>query len=162
MYGALKLAMVVFAGVVTSAGAPCQAAKSAEQTYRISYPAPHSSMLSIIPRAPQGVVGEANTNLGAAAAPSNSGLRIAQRRSACPGCDMLYQQAVYQCEAFKMYGYAQYRACMMVAQQNAGRCMQACAAGMGGYGYPSGPAYPYPPGQNVPLCQQYPTNPACR
>jgi hypothetical protein len=139
MHRVLKLAVVVFVGAVTGAGATSQPAKSAEQTDPINYTAawPHPNMQSVAPRA--------------ATAPSNSGLRMAQG-GGCSQCNMLYQQ----CEAFKMYGYQQYQACMAVAQQNVQQCMQQCASGMGGGGYP------YPPGQNVPLCQQFPNNPACR
>jgi hypothetical protein len=84
----------------------------------------------------------------AATAPSNFGLRIAQ--NGCYACNMLYQQGAAQCQAFR-YNYQQYRYCMTAVQQNAGQCMQACAGG----GYPG-------PGRNVPLCQQFPNNPACR
>jgi hypothetical protein len=149
MHRVLKLAVVVFVGAVTDAGATCQPAKSAEQTDPISYTAtwPHPSRLSIAPRALRGVVSEVSTNLGGAAAPSNSGLRMAQG-GCSQQCNMLYQQ----CEAFRMYGNQQYQACMSVAQQNVQQCMQQCG---GGGGYPG-------TGQNVPLCQQYPNNPACR
>lgn len=122
MHRVLKLAVAVFVGAVTGAGATCQPA----------------------------------------AAASNSGLQMAQYGSGCPDCDMFYQQSIGQCEAFRMYGDQQYRACIIVAQQNVGRCMQACGGRMGGNGYSPGPVYPYPPGENVPLCRQYPNNPACR
>jgi hypothetical protein len=132
----LKLAVVVFVGAVTGASATYQPMKSAEQTDPISYTTtwPHLSMLYIAPRA--------------AATPSNSGLRMAQ--SDCSACNMLYQQGAGQCQAFG-YSNDQYRYCMAMVQQNAQQCMRACASG----------AYPGT-GMNVPLCQQFPNNPACR
>ena len=142
MHRVLKLAVVVFVGAVTGAGAGYHPVKSAEQTDPLSYTSawPRSSMLSIAPRA--------------AATPSNSGLRMAQ--SDCSACNMLYQQGAGQCQAFR-YSNEQYGACMAVVQQNAGQCMQACAGGMGG-GYGPGPAYP----RGRTLCEQFPNNPACR
>ena len=143
MHKVLKLAVVVFVGGVTGAGAAYQPVTSPEQTDPISYASarPHSGMLSIAPRA--------------TAAPSNSGLRMAQ--GGCSACNMLYQQGASQCQAYG--GGDQYRYCMAVVQQNVGQCMQMCASGGGGGGYGPNPGYP-PRGQT--LCETYPNNPACR
>jgi hypothetical protein len=142
MHRVLKLAVVVFVGGVTGAGASYQPVKSAEPTDPISYTSawPHPSTQSIAPRA--------------AGAPSNSGLRMAQY--GCSACNTLYQQGAGQCQYYRSYDQ-QYRYCMASVQRNVGQCMQMCASG-GGYG---GGGYGYP-GQNVPLCQQFPNNPACR
>lgn len=85
----------------------------------------------------------------------------AQAQSGCPACNMLFQQGAGQCQYYRN-NYQMYQYCMATVQQNVGRCMQACAGGggYGGGGYGGG-GYGYP-GQNVPLCQQYPNNPACR
>jgi hypothetical protein len=139
MHKVLKLAVVVFIGGVTGAGAAYQPVKSGELT-------DHPSMQSIAPRA--------------AAAPSNSGLRMAQ--SDC-GCNMLYQQGASQCQGFQAYNYQQYQYCMAAVQQNVGQCRQACASGgyggggYGGGGYGGG-GYG---GGGMTLCQQFPNNPAC-
>jgi hypothetical protein len=108
MHKVLKLAVMVLVGAVAGAGVTCAPANSAEQTVLpISYTSawPDPGMQSIAPRA--------------AAAPSSSGLRMAQ--SDC-GCNMLYQQGAGQCQAFG-FDQNQYRYCMAVVQQNVNQCM---------------------------------------
>jgi hypothetical protein len=134
----LTLAVVVFVGAVTGAGATSQPTKSSEQT----------TMLSIAPRASRGVVSEGNTCLAGVPAPSNCGLRMAQY-SCDAGCNMVYQQGAGQCEGFRMYGNQQYSACMMQVQQNAQVCMQRCRSGT-------------LPSQGMSYCQQYPGAACCR
>lgn len=136
MHKVLKLAVMVLVGAVAGAGVTCAPANSAEQTVLpISYTSawPDPGMQSIAPRA--------------AAAPSSSGLRMAQ--SDC-GCNMLYQQGAGQCQAFG-FDQNQYRYCMAVVQQNVNQCMLACR---NGGGFAGG-------GVNHSFCQTYPTAPGC-
>jgi hypothetical protein len=150
MHRALTLALVVFIGALTGAGATSQPTKSSVQTDPISYTAagPHLNMLFIIPRASRGVVSEVNTCLGRVPAPSNCGLRMAQY-SCAAGCNMVYQNGAAQCEFFRAV-YDQYRACMAQAQQNAQACKHQCDSGT------------LPPAGNTPFCQQYPSAACCR
>jgi hypothetical protein len=152
MRKALTLALVVFVGAVTGAGATSPPTKSSEQTDPISYTAawPHSTMLSIAPRASRGVVSEVNTCLAGVPTPPNCGLRVAQIPCAT-GCNMVYQQGAAGCEGYRMSGNEQlYRVCMMQAQGNAQECMRQCTTGT------------MPPPRNTPFCDQYPGTACCR
>jgi len=148
MHRVFKLAMVIFVGVVTGAGATYQPVKSAEQTYPISYTSawPHSSMLSIAPKA--------------AAAPSNSGLRMAQNDCAA-ACNLPAQLEVRKCQAFgQLLGDDIYSTCMAQVQQGVGLCIQMCDSGAS-----PGPGVVSPDQGAIvsrPLCDSFPDNPACR
>jgi hypothetical protein len=137
MHGVLKLAVVIFVGVVTSAGATYQPVESAEQTDPISYTSawPHSTMLSIAPKA--------------AAAASNFRLRMAQLDSDCSACDTEGVQAVGRCQA-NMDSYDGYLVCAGMVQLAVRECKQRCASGV-----PPGPE------AGVPFCHQFPNNPLC-
>jgi len=133
MHRSRKLAVLAFVGTVMVAAATCQPAISAEQTHPISYAV--------------GWPDSINTNSGATAAPAKPGLRMAQ--SDCrPGCNMVYQNAARQCEAFRMYSNEQYRICMMSAESYGRQCMQSCANNV----------FPQP----RTLCETYPDNPQCQ
>ncbi len=144
MHRVLNLAVVIFVGVVTGAGAAYQPVKSAEQTDPISYTSawPHSSMPSIAPKA--------------AAAPSNSGLRMAQTVDCGTGCNLLSQGEVRKCQALvQLLGDDIYSSCMAQVRQGVGLCIQACASGDS-----------VSPGQggvvNRQVCDSFPNNPGCR